>query len=339
MHDETFKIVDVAKKLGVSPSTVSRVLNNRPGVGEELRQQVKDFIEEVGYKPNVLASSLKKNHINVIGLVFADVRNPFYAELSFYIQKYLNDLGYMVMTFNSEYSDEKELQYIELAHQYKFSGLMLTNVHSTERIKKMLESSTLPVVLVNRTLDVSTCDAVLLDNFQAGYLATKHLIDLGHKDAAFLFGHRDSSPVYRRFLGYQELLKSRFIPLNESHVFYGDQLNLESGLNLASEYLARIDSLPSAVVASNDFTAFGFIDGLLKQGVRVPDDISVVSFDNTPFSALRQIDLTSVDPQTQLMSEHAVQLMLERIKNPSLPGRRILLDPKLMLRKSTAAPD
>lgn len=327
-------IAEVAKKAGVSPATISRVLNDRPGVGPELREKILKFIDEIDYKPNTLARSFTIGSINIIALILGDMRNPFYADLTFHMQKILNDAGYMVMTFNSEYDVKKEIEFIELSRQFNFAGLVLITAQS-EELQSTLSQVEMPVVLVNRTLPDYTGDMVCMDNFQAGYLATKHLIELGHQSVSFITGHNTSSAGKQRFEGYQQVLLNYNLPFDPNSVFKGD-LTLESGYEIASQYCDRIQELPSAIVATNDLMAIGFISRIKELGVDVPNRVSVVGVDNIFLSKLPGIDLTTIDQQSQMMAEHAASLMLRRIEEPEAAPKRIIIDPKLIIRGTTA---
>ena len=335
LKSDKYTIADVAKKAGVSPSTISRVLNNRAGVGPELRQRVLEFINELDYKPNTLARSLIKGRINIIALIFGDVRNPFYADLAFHIQKILNENGYMVMVFNSEYETEKEIEFIDLACQFNFAGLILITAQSVE-LQEKLKQVELPVVLVNRILGDYTGDMVFMDNFQAGYIATKHLIDLGHKSFAFLSGHIASSSVKQRYEGFSQVLKNYQIPFDEKRHFFNGDLKLESGYAVGKIYVENLAELPSAIVVSNDMMALGFIGYCREHNVQIPEMLSVVSFDNIIFASLHDIRLTAIDQQVQKMSEHAARLILRRIEDPEAEPERIILEPKLIVRGTTA---
>ena len=170
MKKDRYTISDVAEALGVSRATVSRAMNHSPGVGEELRKKILDYVKEIGYSPNTLAQSFSKGRMNFIAMVLGDIRNPFYSELAFMIQKELNENGYMVMVFNSEYDAGKEVEYIRMAAQFNFAGLILFTAQ-TKEIEEELENLAIPQVLVNRMLDHYEGASVLLDNFKAGYIA------------------------------------------------------------------------------------------------------------------------------------------------------------------------
>jgi LacI family transcriptional regulator len=335
MKNAKYSITDVARLAGVSPSTISRVLNNRPGVSAELRKKIENYIQEIDFQPNILARSFNIGSINIIALILGDIRNPFYADLALYMQKFLNEAGFMVMTFNSEYDTEKEVDYIKKCRQFNFAGLILITAQSSQ-VFDAIRNVEMPVVLVNRTLEDYTGDLVSMDNFQAGYIATKHLIELGHPSVAFISGPMLSSAINQRYQGYRKVLEMYHVPFQEEYVFYGD-LKLDKGKEIAKSYVQNIVHLPRAAVVSNDLMALGFIDGLIEEGISVPEMFSVVGFDNIAVGSLCNINLTTVNQHCELMCKHATRLILKRILDKDAVSEKIILEPNLIVRGTTAA--
>lgn len=333
MKDNKYTISDVANMLGVSRSTVSKAINNAPGVGPDARKKILDFVDEIGYKPNTLARSLSKGSINIVALILGDVRNPFYSDLAFYIQKILNENGYMVMVFNSEYQEKKEIEFIKIAEQFNFAGLILITAQSND-LKNAIRKVNVPVVLVNRTFEDYEGDAVLLDNFQAGYIATKHLMELGHKRIGFVAGHATSSSVEQRLSGYKQVLQNYHLQKNDDDIMIGN-LSFETGYQIAETIIKDLRNKPSAYLVANDMSALGFIDCCKKYGVKIPEMISIVSFDNIMFASLRDIKLTTVNQHVKEMSEDAAGLMLRRLKNPDAEPQRVIIEPTLIVRSTT----
>lgn len=332
MKNGKYSISDVAEMLGVSKSTVSRVINGNTGVGPELRKKVMDFVEEIGYQPNTIAQSLSKGHMNIVALILGDVRNPFYAELAFKIQQILNNQGYMVMTLNSEYNIERELEFLGLTEQFNFAGLILITAQE-EKIEEKLKMMDIPKVLVNRILPSYTGDSVLIDNFQAGYLAVMHLIELGHRHIGFIKGPGVSSASSQRFAGYRQAMQNYGLPFEEDFVFESD-LKLETGRSLADTF-CKLEKRPSAMVVVNDMTAIGFMDGCRNAGIRIPEDLSIVSFDNIAMASMYGIELTTISQHVDEMGEKAARLMLKQLNDRTAKPERIIMEPTLIVRKTT----
>lgn len=333
MKNGKYSISDVAEMLGVSKSTVSRAINGNSGVGEELRKKVLDLVEEIGYKPNTIAQSLSRGRVNIVALILGDIRNPFYADLAFNIQRILSSHGYMVMVFNSEYDVQREIEFLKITIQFNFAGLILITAQS-EKIEDMLNTMDVPMVLVNRILPSYTGDSVLTDNFQAGYMAVMHLLELGHKHIGFIRGPLVSSASYQRFEGYQQALRNFNLPFNEAYVYDSD-LKMETGHQIACRFIEEQKVRPSAMVIVNDMTAIGFIDGLRENGISIPEELSIVSFDNIELSAMKGIELTTISQHVDQMSEHAARLMLKQLKDKESKPERVILEPTLIARKTT----
>ena len=258
MANHRYSISDIAGMLGVSKSTVSRAVNGKRGVSEELRKKILELVDEVGYRPSTLAQGLYKGRVNIVTLIVGDIRNPFYASLVFNIQRILIRHNYMVMTFNSEYDVQRELEFIELTLQFNFAGLILITAQ-TESMKKKLNSIDIPKVLVNRNFPSYDGDYVLADNFQAGYRATMHLIDLGHQRIGFVRGPGLSTASSQRFEGFKQALKNYNLQLYDEYIFDSD-LKMETGSALAEKF-SKLKEYPSAMVIVNDMTSIGFING------------------------------------------------------------------------------
>ena len=302
------------------------------GVGPELRKKVMDFINEIGYQPNTIAQSLSKGRMNIVALILGDIRNPFYADLAFNIQRILNDNGYMVMVLNSEYNIERELEFLKLTEQFNFAGLILITAQE-EIIEDRLKNMNLPKVLVNRILPHYTGDSVLIDNFQAGYQATMHLIEQGHRHIGFIKGPGVSSASSQRFAGYRQVLQNYGLPFEKECVFESD-LKLETGRSLADAF-CKLEKYPSAMVIVNDMTAIGFMDGCRNAGIRIPEDLSIVSFDNIAMASMYGIELTTISQHVDEMGEKAAHLMLKQLNDRDAKPERIIMEPTLIVRKTT----
>lgn len=329
---EKYTIADVADMMGVSRATVSRALNGTPGVGPELREKIVAFANEIGYRPNTLARGLSKGRIDIIGLVFGDIRNPFYSEVIYYIQRVLEQYGYTVMVFNSEYDVEKELRFLEMARELCLAGLILLTAQ-TDMNETRLKELNVPIVFVNRALELQNYDSVLMDNFKAGYIAAMHLIELGHKRIGFVCGQSKSSTSLQRLEGFRQALKTYFLPLEEEDIMYGD-LKMKKGYELAIEFFER-KSRPSALVIGNDMMALGFIDRCKEKDIKIPEELSIVSFDNIDFSAMHGIELTTISHKIKMMGEKAAELMIRRIEEPEAEYKRIILEPGIVIRNTT----
>lgn len=332
MKRKEYTITDIAEALHVSTASVSRALSGAPGVSQKLRDRITAFCSEVGYLPNSFSRTGPNGRLDIIALILGDMRNPFYSNLAFTIQKRLNAHKYMTMVFNSEYDEQKELEFIEMAEQFRFAGLMLITAQS-EAIAQKLEETTLPKVLVNRILPHYSGDYVLTDNFQAGYEAALHLINLGHENIGFIAGPGPSSASTQRFSGFSQAMQNYGLKVDERYIWQSD-LKLETGQKIARDFL-KLDKRPTAIISVNDMTSLGFIDGCKTAGMKIPDELSVISFDDITIASLHDIQLTTVSQHVEEMGSTAAELMLKRLEDPGREPERVILKPQLIDRKTT----
>lgn len=329
-------IADIATELGVSCSTISKAINNKPGVGAELRQTILQKVSEIGYLPNPLARGLIKGRVNVVAVVMGDIRNPFYADIAFYLQKTLNENGYLTMTFSAggQYDAHLEYQFVQAALQLNVAGLVLVALQS-EKLEEVFSANHIPIVMVNRALNSFEGDRIILDNFQTGYMATKHLIRQGHTEIDFLMAKSSSSAVQLRYQGYKQVLDVHHIRHPEEAICYGEELTPRVGANAAKALLKDIDHLPSAFVLPNDNMAIGFLDYCFSVGIRIPEMISVIGCDNISWDNLYEIQLTTIDHQAKTVSDHASRMIIDAIENSKHKTEQIILEPQIIERNST----
>jgi DNA-binding LacI/PurR family transcriptional regulator len=327
-------VAEIAKLADVSPATVSRVINNQPGVRDEIRQKVSNAIATSGCLPRLYTSGLNAARLKVIALTFGDALNPFYSEMTNLLTQMLRKHGYETVVFNNEFSAEKEIEFIRMVRQLRFSGVISFTSYS-ELLEPVLQELDMPVVLVSKTFEGYTGDAVLLDNFQAGYLATRHLIELGHKQIAFAAGQMQLETIKNRYQGFLQFLHNYNVAFDEKNHLYVGQLTMDSGYKIAEQIFAQGTNAPSAIVLANDIMALGFLEGYRQHGAKIPEDISVVGFDNIAFS--RFAHLTTIDHKGQELCERAIQIMLKRIEGYTGPSEYFFLTPKLIARETTAA--
>lgn len=329
-----YKIDDIAKKANVSPSTVSRVINGRPGVSMKKRQMVNEVISAMNYEPNWVAQSLAKGSTNIVALIIDDIRNPYYSTVAFNIQEELSKHDYKLIILSHENDIQKNLNFFQLSRQFNFAGIILTTALENEMLKDELKKINCPVVLFNRIIDNFDGDYVTQDNYLAGYKITKHMIETGHSEIAMITGPITSSTSFQRYKGYCHAIKMFGLETRDEWILSGD-LKLKTGYEIGLDYIDKLSVMPKAVILGNDMMAIGFIDACYKMGVRIPDDISVAGFDNIQIAGLNMISLTTVQEPTLDMARIATECLIEKINNPQSPVRRVVLEPELIIRSST----
>lgn len=332
MKRKDYTITDIAESLQISTASVSRAISGAPGVSQGLRDKIIQFCNEIGYQPNATLRPHTHTNSNIISLILGDIRNPFYSNLTFTIQKHLDEHHYETMVFNSEYNAEKELEFIKIAEQFSFSGLILITAQSQTIAQKLNEIS-LPKVLVNRILPNYNGDSVLTDNFQAAYEAALHLINLGHHNIGYITGPENSSATTQRFAGFTQAMKNYGLSISNEFIWHSD-LKLETGQAIAREFL-KLNQRPTAIISINDMTSLGFIDICKSAGLQIPEDLSIISFDDIPIASLHDIQLTTLSQHVEEMGRIASDLILKQLNNPYSEPERIILTPEIIIRKTT----
>ncbi len=337
-------IKDIAKIAGVSYATVSRALSDSPEISADTRARIKEICEREGYRANALARSLISNKTNVLGLVVPDISKPFYAEVAYCVETYARRQGYNVMLCNSQ-DDETlltELFDFLLGHQADGILLLSADDHTCDYVAKYL--SAVPLVLLEDSLPesyVGRCSAVSLDSDAAGRLGVNYLCSLGHKNICYL-GHRPGNSTHeQRFLGAQRAAAEQDVtlsvlnnPLNTSTV--------EAGYAIAKEYFAQ-PFAATAIFAANDSLALGVMEAAEEAGIRIPEELSLLGFDNTAYAALPHIKLTTIDHRKQPLAEQAVDLLLQIIGSDKTAAdiayTHAILQPEIVERRTCMPPN
>ena len=326
-------IKDVAKHAGVSAMTVSRVVNGKKKVGKATREKVARTIRALNYRPNKIAQSLVLKRSEVLSLVIPDTANPFFAEMARGVQDYARTRGYSVILCDTGGHADLEKELVEISLRRMSDGLILVAPRmSDESISEI--SKFVPLVVVDRAIPGKRVLQVYIDNKDGARQATNHLIDLGHQRIGFVEGPANVLNSLRRKEGFLAALKERGTRMQSSLMKAGD-FHVDSGYEAMKKFLQN-RHLPTAIFASNDLMAFGLIVRAREGNVRVPDDLSIVGFDDIYFSSFSNPPLTTVRVPKFEMGVHAVKLLLSRLsENQPIPDRENLRD-TLVIRESTA---
>ncbi|MCJ7738716.1 MAG: LacI family transcriptional regulator [Anaerolineae bacterium] len=325
---------DVAERAGVSISTVSHVVNETRPVSDELRGRVLAAIEVLGYQPNTLARGLRRGQTHTIGMIVPDSANPFFAEVGRGVEDASFEYGYSVILCNSDGDLDKELMYTRVLAEKRVDGIILVAAGvSTEHIRAM-QAQRMPLVVVDRDIPDVAVDSVLTDNARGGELATRHLLGLGHRRIGCIAGPSDVTPSADRVTGYRRVLKEFGLPVDECLIVKGD-FQCESGYQ-ATYSLLTMDNPPTAIFACNDMMAIGAICEAFELGWQVPDEVSVVGFDDVRLASLTNPPLTTVAQPKYEMGTVVTKLLIERMRDLDRPARRRVLDVSILVRQSTA---
>jgi LacI family transcriptional regulator len=328
---------DVARRAGVSIATVSRVVNGTHFVSNSVRERVMRAIDELGYSPNALARSLRKGRTNTLGLVLPDSANPFFAEIGRSVELSAYSLGYNVILCNTHGDVEKERHYIQLLTEKQVDGVILDTAerHLEYLVAHVLQN--LPLVMIDRDFRGNDFDIVLSDNVQGAKLATQHLVSSGHERIACITGPPDLLSSIDRLDGYRQILEAS-TRVDDSLIKCGD-FRPDSGRQAFFE-LMKLPCPPTAVFACNDMMAIGALRAAAEMDMRVPEDISVVGFDDIELCRYTTPTLTSVSQSKEQIGEIAVRRLLEIINGDAKLGQRVLVTTQLIIRgSSNANPD
>jgi len=305
-------IHDVAKKAGVAPITVSRVINNSGYVSETMRERVNEAIDELGYVPNVLARSLKSKRTNTIALIFTDITNPFFNILARGVEDTAHASGFNVFFCNTDEDEEKENTYIKLVLQKQVDGILLVPTSIKSDSVKIIQSQKTPLVVLDRRFPTGTVDVVRGDSFGGAYELTELLINLGHRYITILSGPMDVSTAEDRMAGYRKAMADngleKFIDCH-----YG-RFTQQSGKELTHQ-LFNQEHTPTAIFAANNLIAIGALGALDSLGMNVPEDVAIVSFDEIPETLNPKPFLTVVSQPPYDMGQKATEILINRIKN------------------------
>ncbi|ACL38119.1 transcriptional regulator, LacI family [Pseudarthrobacter chlorophenolicus A6] len=324
-------IYDVAHRAGVSKSLVSLVLRGSPNVSDPRREAVQAAIDELGYRPSRAASALAANRTQSIGLLIDDFHNPWFVEVLRGLRSVLDPAGWNISV--------ADLQLEALSGRNPLDGFLAMHVDgliiaAEPHAAPPLRNLDVPFVVAGvRELDSGPADVVASDEVQGAGLAVEHLVQLGHRRIAHLSGTGGSAKA--RLDGY--LRSVRAAGLEPLVVGESGDTTEEAGYTAARELFSGHDGV-TAVFAANDTMALGALAALKEHGLRTPEDVSVVGYDNTPLAESRYLDLTSIDSHNASIGSEAARALLGRIAEPSAPRRQLLLAPSLMARGSTAAP-
>lgn len=327
---------DVAKKAGVSVATVSRVLNGSPHVSQRVRHKVLSAVKELNYQPNRTAQRLRGARSRVIGLIISDIQNPFFTSVVRGIEDIAYQHGYSLVLCNSDEDSEKEKLYVNVMRSEEVAGVILASASEADPQGGDLLQYNIPVVAIDRQIDDRQIDSVLVANIEGARQAVAHLIELGHRSIGFVGLPLTHTPGKKRYEGYQHALREHDLLMSPDFVRIADAKQ-QGGYESTRDLLAKQPCVTALFVANNLMT-LGALDAIRERGLKIPDNISIIGFDDMPWARLLQPALTVVAQPTYELGQKAAELLLERMVQPDKPVTRIELKPTLIVRESTSRP-
>ena len=325
---------DIAAYTNVSISTVSRVVNNKNRVNPETRKKILEALEKFKYIPDETARRLKSGVSKTIGIVVPDISNEFFSTIIRGAQFAASRENYSVIICDSGSDARREKEAVELLFSKQVSGLILATVSCDMGFHKMFSESNIPVVFVDNIPDtVSSFDCVVIDNQNAGFTLTNHLIELGHKKIAIITGNLEENSAYARLEGYRIAFRTHKMPPNDNYIFSGS-FSMEYGIE-AMERILELSDRPTALVASNNTLAYGALRVLLDRGLHIPEDFSIACFDASDKTGLLRPQLTSIIQPAMDIGRIASETILKKQKNQSFEmHEKVFLTPKLLIKES-----
>jgi len=330
-------IKDVAKRAGVSIATVSNVINGSRHVSAELEEKVRRAIAELGYQPNPLGRALRKGEAYTVALLLPDRSNSFFAQVAWGVEEQVRRYGYALITCNTDEDPELEAFYVSSLLNRRVAGFIVAPTSLGRETLAPIVHQRVPLVVVDRVIDGLPVDQVFSDNEGGAYLATQHLIRLGHRRIGLLVGISGISSIQDRIRGYKRAIEESGLTLDERLIAPGCS-QIEEGAAAAEYLLARSDA--TAIFSTNNMMTLGALRSLKKLGIKCPDDVSLVGFDDSEWASVITPGLTVVAQQAYEMGFLAGALLFRRLtrKQEAPKPRTIKLRTTLITRESTAKP-
>lgn len=328
-------IKDVALRAGVSVTTVSHVVNDTRHVSAKGRERVELAIRELGYVPNAMARSLKSNTTSTLGMLIPNSSNPYFAEIVRIVEDRCFGAGYTLVLCNTDDEPRRQSVYLQVLAERRIDGLIVVSTGDDDSLVTQLQGLRIPTVLVDREIADPSCDLVETAHMQGGLLAVRHLLSLGHKRIACLGGPEGLTPSEQRIEGWRMALAEAGTTPNADALLWRGAFTSQSGYE-AMHAILRTEHPPSAVFVCNDLMAIGALRAAHESGVHVPDELSIVGFDDIELSAYTSPPLTTVAQPKERIGALAVDMLLERVSGKRRDARKVVLQPELRVRASTA---
>ncbi len=327
----------IAARARVSVGTVSHVINNSAGVREEVRKRVLDAIERLGYQPSLLARGLRRNQTTILGMIIPDISNPFFPLVVRGVEDIAYQNSYRLMLCNTDNDAQKEQVYFDELRAYRMAGLIVIP-SADSRLVPMAAASggEIPVICLDRCPEGWKGDTVTVDNAEGAYQAARYLLELGHRRIATIAGQLHVTSGVERLKGFKRALREAGVSIAPEYIQEGrfDRLSgYEKGL-----MLLQFSPRPTAIVAANDLVALGVLAALREMGLRCPEDVSLVGFDDQEIASFTNPALTTVAQPAYQMGARAAALLFERLRGEDVPTQQVVMKATLRVRDSAAAP-
>ncbi len=339
MRSSHVTIKDIARELGVSPSTISRALKDHPDISPETKKAVTDLAKKLNYQPNILAQNLRKSKTNTIGIIVPEIAHFFFSTVISGIEDIAYAAGYNVIIAQSKESHEREVTDIQALFNSRVDGLLVSIARNTKKFDHFddLIRKEFPLVFFDRVHNDALTSKVIVDDEQGAYEATTHLISLGHQRIAHLAGPQNLLIGINRLAGYKKALSENNLSIDENLIKICDKGTYEEAEEITKTLLASHNP-PDAIFANNDVAAYGSMKAIKDKGLKIPTDVAIVGFSNWLFSELIEPALSTVTQPGFKMGQEAAKLLIKQIelgKNEAFTPKTITLKTDLIIRESS----
>lgn len=336
MKNSNPTLKSIAQKLGVSVTTVSRVLNGKSShyrISADTEKIILKAARELSYSPNQLARGLRLKRTNTIGYIIPDISNPFFSSIAKSVEKSARKYGYSIIMCDSEENTDIEKESLQLMINRKVDGLIISPVGLEVSHLIFLKQKNIPIVLLDRYFPDLELPFVTSDNYQGAFEAVNLLIQSGHQKIACIQGLRNTSPNNDRVRGYKDAHLKNGIPVDESMIV-GDSFGEDNGY-IETKLLLKKQNIPTAIFSISNLISLGAIRAIAEEGLKIPDDISMISFDDQPYSRFLSTPMTTVAQQSTQIGQIATKLLLDQIESKrNSDPQGIFLPTKLIVRDS-----
>ena len=326
---------DVARRAGVASSTISRYLNGSLELPSPTRNRVQSAIAELSYRPNALARSLQAGRSHILGLIVPDLSNPFFTSVADSATAAAYREGYSILLCATGNDPQREAHYVNLLVAGQLDGLIYLGAHRRNSAFETMRRTELPIIIVDEEIEGVAGGRLFVDNRRGGYLATEHLLHLGHRNIAFIGGEADLLTTVERRRGYEDAMLERGLVPRRNRMVLG-QYTTEFGARAARELLMK-NIAPTGIFAASDVVAIGVLQAVRELGLTIPDDLSLVGFDDIPMTEMLAPPLTTIWQPAEELGETAVLMLVRHVRDKA-PLVRDTLGVRLRIRSSTREP-
>ncbi|MGX1930609.1 LacI family DNA-binding transcriptional regulator [Flagellimonas sp. 2504JD4-2] len=335
MGKKKVTIKDIANELGITPSAVSKALNNHPRMSVETKTSVLEVAKKLNYQPNLLASALRKGKSNLVGIIVPRAHSNFFSSVVENIEETLSDHGYNVIITQSNESYQKECKNIDALLHIQVDGIIASLANETADLRYFdkIVSNGIPLVMFDRSEDVLKADYIGINDYGGSKLVVDHLVEQGCKRIAHIAGFANTRIYKNRIEGYRDALAEHGLPL-DADLLVESKLTINDGRCIMENFLNMAER-PDAVYAAGDYAALGAMKTLIEQGIKIPDEMALVGFSNEPFTSLVAPSITTIDQHSAQIGKLAATAFLKQVAGEPTDLEKIILEPELLIRASS----